>query len=346
MHVAVLGTGTWAEVHLQALTESPHVDRVMLVGRNRLAREALAGRYPIVQSTAETSQAVCEDDRIQLVHVVVPHHLHACEALSALEAGKHVICEKPAGFNLDAWDLMAHTADQQSRQFLVVLNQLYHPLYRRLREVVADGLVGHPFLSVENAYSNASTNYRRAQYWRTTYGESGGGILIDGGFHMVYRHLDTLAGQGSPSWVQADTPQLAAGDNGEPEPAKGEDCVQVTVGYEGRLRIHWSHAWTLAADVRRHRQSFLAGTKGTLELTDRAQAPLVLRTPAGCRPLPLAGPPLTGSESTRLCLLDYLESIATGSPAQVTSRPLARQALAVVLGAYESSRAERRVRLE
>lgn len=171
-------------------------------------------------------------------------------------------------------------------------------------------------------------------------------MLIDGGFHMVYRHLTYLESLGSPQWVQADAGQLNIRRDGAPAPDRGEDFVFATVGFDVPLRIHWAHGWTLPAPVVRGRQSFLAGSEGVLELTDDNQAPLVIVRPEGSREqLLIPAGPRTNSDTTKACLLDYLDCLAHGREPHGGSAALARTTLAVILAAYESARSGLRVML-
>lgn len=342
LHAGVLGTGDWCRVHLEALTASPHVERVTLAGRNQAALSKLAAQFPAVSRTLPSHEPLLGDPSVDLVHVVLPHDMHAARSIEALSAGKHVICEKPAATNLADFDRVVDTAIEHRRRFLVVMNQLYNPVYRRVRELVEAGAVGRPFLSVENSYSRSSKNYRNVGYWRNTVDRAGGGVLLDGGFHMVYRHLDTLASYGPPTWVLADAPQLAVSDDGSRVSAKGEDFVSAVVGFEGPLRIQWAHGWTLAATPERARQSFLAGTEGTFELTDRDEDAIVIHRPAQEPLAESPAGPRTGAETTRACVLDYLAAIASGRQPENGTLAQCRLALATIMAVYTSGRSGRR----
>ena len=340
MHVCVLGSGAWSRVHLAALGASPHVERVSIWGRNEVAVKQLAAEFPGVETLPSSGDPLASD--ADVVDILLPHHLHSAFACEALAAGKHVICEKPGATRLEDFDAMVAEAETRQRRLLIVMNQLYNPVFAKLRARVQAGAIGRPFLSVENSYRNASENYRRPDYWRTSRLEAGGGVLVDGGFHMVYRHLDTLAGQGIPQWVLADTSQLAVRVDGAQVAAKGEDFASVVVGFPGSLRIQWAHGWTLAADPTRSRQSFLAGTEGTLELTDDPALPLALRRSAGSEAIAVPAGPRTGPETTRACLLDYLDCLATGRQPERATLTLGRLTLATILAAYRSGRSGQR----
>ena len=344
-HVGVIGTGQWSRVHLGALSASPHVERITLVGRNHEARQTLAAEFPRVDRTVDDLGKLLDDDSIELIHVVLPHYLHAETALRVLSAGKHVICEKPAAIRLEDFDTIVQAAAKNGRRLLVVMNQLYNPVAVRVRELVDEGALGRVFLSVENAFSNASRNYRDPAAWRTSVDRAGGGVLIDGGYHMVYRHLYGLSSYGLPDWVRADVAQLAVDPDGRHVPQKGEDFVAITVGYEKPLRIQWSHAWTLAAGVTRARQCFLAGTEGTLELTDEPHTPLVLHRADGSKNVHVEPGAQSSAETAHECLLDYVDCLVQGREPKRANLALARTALATILAAYESGRTGRQVEL-
>jgi predicted dehydrogenase len=338
LHVAVLGTGGWARVHLAALTASPAVAAITLAGRNLARLAELQAEFPSIRQCYADPQAALEDPRIDVVNIVLPHHLHTEFTQAALAAGKHVLCEKPGATSLADFDASCKAATKAQRRLLIVMNQLYNPVHQQLRAIVEAGTIGRPFLSVENSYRNASENYRRTNYWRNSPQRSGGGVLIDGGFHMIYRHLHTLGHWGVPHWVLADTPQLNVHRDGTHEPAKAEDFVSMIVGCQSGVRIQLAHGWTLAATPERSRQSFLAGSEATLELTDSPDSPLVLRHKSDRESLAVPQGPRTGAETTHACLLDYLEAIATGREVSMAPQGLARTTLAVILAAYAAGR--------
>jgi len=353
LHVGLIGTGEWGAVHLSALERSPHVSRITLCGRNDARLAKLAASSTKVAGSVASLDQICGEDSIDVIDIVLPHDLHAFSAMAALAAGKHVICEKPAALTLEQFDQVCAAAGRSGRRFLVVMNQLYNPRFEALRAQVAEGLVGRPFLLVENAYSHHCQWYHDPHAWRTRLARAGGGVLIDGGYHMVYKHLELLRPFGTPRWVQGDVAQLNLAPTGEPRPELGEDFAQFVIGFDeplrgdsGPLRVGASHAWSLPAGSPRRWEGFLAGSQGVLDFSSGIDGPVTLRS--GEKEQTLSLPDVSSQprhESLRLCLADYLTALAEDRPTRWGEDRTARTTLAVILAVYESGRCGRRVML-
>jgi len=141
-------------------------------------------------SFAEMAEAeAARKDRIDVVSIVTPNHLHYPAAKAFLEAGFHVICDKPLTTTLeDALDL-AQTVRRTGLLFAVTHNYTGHPLVRQAREMVANGELG-PIRVVQVEYAQdwlstplEKTGQKQA-LWRTDPALSGpGGSLGDIGTH-------------------------------------------------------------------------------------------------------------------------------------------------------------------
>ena len=90
MQGRVVGTGFIGVVHVEALRRLG----VEVVGRRRLVARARAAK-PGLPEPYESFEAMLADDRVDVVHLTTPNHLHHPQVKAALAAGKHVVCEKP-----------------------------------------------------------------------------------------------------------------------------------------------------------------------------------------------------------------------------------------------------------
>ncbi len=91
---AIFGTGFMGRVHLEAVRRVESVEAAAVVGRNAQAVERLAAGFAIPKTTTDFRE-VLRDASIDAVHICTPNAQHFAMAKEALQAGKHVLCEKP-----------------------------------------------------------------------------------------------------------------------------------------------------------------------------------------------------------------------------------------------------------
>ena len=181
----------------------PEASVDVVAARDRTRAAAFARRRGIPR-VADTYEEVCTDPRIDAVYVPLPNSLHARWVLSALEAGKHVLCEKPFTANADEAAAVAIAADQASTEAgLVVMEAFhyrYHPLAARLREIVERGELGR--LRHIEAWLCAPIRDKSDIRYQE---DLAGGAMMDMGSYVV--HWARLLGGEEPSVVSA-TPTL------------------------------------------------------------------------------------------------------------------------------------------
>ena len=139
---AVVGVGFIGVAHVEALRRLG-VDVVGVVGSDpgRASKKAAAASLPRVYDDLD---ALLGDPAIDVVHVATPNHLHAPQVRAVLEAGKHVVCEKPLALTAaDAKDLVAR-ADAAGKVHAVCFNLRFYPLCHQARALVRDGAIGRP----------------------------------------------------------------------------------------------------------------------------------------------------------------------------------------------------------
>lgn len=183
LRTAVIGLGMGRN-HARAYAEDPQSE---LVGIADLDRERLAEWAPLVQGEAEgcftDHKEMLRQLKPDLVSVALPNFLHAPIAIDCLEAGAHVLGEKPMAMSVDEALRMRDTADRCGRQLGINLSYRFSPQARALREIVATGTIGNPY----HAYTKWT---RRDGFpgfggWFGQKAKSGGGPLIDLGVHRI-----------------------------------------------------------------------------------------------------------------------------------------------------------------
>ena len=146
VRVAVLGAGTWARsAHLPGYRRDPRC-RVVAIADLEVDRARDAAReFEVATATADPTELFRRDD-IDLVDVCTPSHTHFELAWAALEAGKHVLCEKPVAYDYRDTLRAADLARRKGLKTKVGLTFRYSPAMRYMRELVAGGFVGTPFI--------------------------------------------------------------------------------------------------------------------------------------------------------------------------------------------------------
>jgi predicted dehydrogenase/nucleoside-diphosphate-sugar epimerase len=139
--VALVGSGFIADVHLQVLRAVPGVSVVALCDPQQARAAALAGKYG-VKGVFSDLQEMLQAGGIDAVHVLVPPALHASIARQCLQAGMHVLVEKPLVQRAEEVAELADLAVRQRRVLAVNHNQTFHPAVLRLQNHLAAGRLG------------------------------------------------------------------------------------------------------------------------------------------------------------------------------------------------------------
>lgn len=161
--IAIVGTGMIGAVHRRAALLAGAVVRGVAASSPQRARE-VAQSWDLPRAYRDIEEAVA-DPQVQVVHVCTPNHLHRSMAQAALEAGKHVICEKPLATTLEDAQALASLAASTGLVATVPFVYRYHPVVREARARIAQGELG-PLRLIHGSYLQdwlldpASNNWR------------------------------------------------------------------------------------------------------------------------------------------------------------------------------------------
>ncbi len=158
-------------------------------------RRAVAAETEGVR-TYESMDEVLADDNVDMVALIVPHHLHAPLALQALKAGRHVITEKPMCVTVGEADAMIAAAQESGRCLTVYQNRRWDPDYVTVKHLIDQGALGEVFL-VEAHVGGA----RPQGGWRC-WEKFGGGMLRDWGAHVIDQCVQLAGGPAAKVFAQ------------------------------------------------------------------------------------------------------------------------------------------------
>ncbi|MGH3587739.1 MAG: Gfo/Idh/MocA family protein [Pseudonocardia sp.] len=137
--MAVVGYGYWGSKHVRVLSTMPDV-AVVVVDEHVVRLEEAVAHYPSVEGTATDLSEVL--DEVDAVLVATPPAAHAAVALQAINAGKHVLVEKPMATSVADAENMVLAAALHDVQLMVGHTFEYNAAVRRLREIIRSGALG------------------------------------------------------------------------------------------------------------------------------------------------------------------------------------------------------------
>jgi len=136
LKAGVVGTGFIGAVHVAALRQLG-IETLGVVGSTP-ERAGAKGLAPVVASL----EALLEDDRVDVVHLTTPNHLHYPQAKQVLAAGKHVVCEKPLAVTSEQSAELLELAEREGVVHCTNFNLRFYPLVQEARERVLAGEAG------------------------------------------------------------------------------------------------------------------------------------------------------------------------------------------------------------
>ncbi len=171
----VLGLGHIGQRHARLLTDNPATHLAALCDiRPQAALGLPTTSPPFYHSLAEMLAA---ETALDVVCIATPNGLHAEQALMALEAGKHVIIEKPMALSKVDCEKIIYTALKLGQQVFCVMQNRYSPPVRWLKQLVDEQRLGDIFLVEVNCYWNRNDAYYQQSDWRGTLDMDGGPLF-------------------------------------------------------------------------------------------------------------------------------------------------------------------------
>src|SRR5258706_3080273 len=184
VRVGVVGTSLWADsMYLPALTRHPQAEVVAGCGRNREKAEALAARWHVPQ-VYTGYRALIDSHQLDALVVATTNDTHFPITIAALEAGLHVLCEKPLALNAAQTYVMVAKAKAAGVKNMVPFTYRYMPTNRFLKQLIDEGYIGRPYHLNMRYYADYG---RGSQYqWVFDAGIAGSGVIADLGAHWFH----------------------------------------------------------------------------------------------------------------------------------------------------------------
>lgn len=336
LKLGMIGAGDVARNgHMPSFSINPKVEVVAVADPDMQAAQSLADEFEVGKVVKDYHE-ILGDPSIDVVDICTPHYLHYQITMDALNAGKHVICEKPIAMNLDEADRMIEAAHELGLWLLIVLNQRFMPVHRKVKEFLNDGRLGTPFLVNALITGNMMTRLSDAYSWTGDWERAGGGAFFDTGTHIVDLMHSWF---GKPTAVNATLKRLMA----KPE-NKADDNASVTLEWGDDLIANLIVSYSVTNEPWSEKK-FIYGSGGDISMISEATVPMFYVENDSPQLVDVEHNAKWWEWSHDLALRNFVDCILDGAEPHVTAED-ARAALKTILAAYQSSKEGRRVEID
>ncbi len=184
VRVGLIGTSGWAEnFYLGNLQGYAGAELTAVCGRNRTRAQELANKYGVTHIYTDYQQML-SSGQLDAAIIVTPEDLHHPMIMVALEAGLHVVCEKPMAYTASEAQEMLAKAEAVGVKHMLTFTNRWLPHYQALKRLLVDGYIGQPF----HAYFHWPTGWGR--YHEDKYSwyydaKRAHGVLSELGAHII-----------------------------------------------------------------------------------------------------------------------------------------------------------------
>lgn len=247
----ILSTARTTNALIDAIRQSER-SKVMAIASRSLEKAQIYAASKGIPKFYGSYEEILLDPDVEVIYNALPNSLHGVWTQKALDAGKHVLCEKPLVMNLSELKVIEETAFRNNLVVFEGLKHLHDPRFFEIQRIIKDGVLGN-LLTIQSNFSfhlpaEESSNIR----WDP---QLGGGVLWDVGVYPNSLAI-AVAQSGSPIFVSANQLINTAG---------------IAIHFSGYLSFSNDIISTFVCDFRfpfRYQSTLITGSKGILKLEE------------------------------------------------------------------------------
>jgi predicted dehydrogenase len=257
--VGLIGGGGIADAHIRGYRT--YADAIEVTAVADVVDETARRRAAELGAAAYTDfrQMIIESD-LDAVDICLPHYLHAEAIVAAAQAGKHILCEKPLCLTVEQADQVQRAVRAAGVTLMCAHNQLFLPAVSKARQLLDQGILGTVYeVRITDCFYNDFNPQNMG--WRATAATSGGGELMDTGYHPTYLMLHLAGGSPVEATALLSLHRLRFMDS--------EDSAQVLVRFDNGVAGHLVTSWAYDPPPGTERFS-VVGERGSLHSDGRS----------------------------------------------------------------------------
>ncbi|GAF84006.1 unnamed protein product [marine sediment metagenome] len=182
--VAIHGAGKVAYAHAASWMKNPHCRIVSVSSRRKSSAQRLVDELGINCAVRDDYREVLADDRVDVVNLSGPNHVHAEQGIAAARAGKHILIEKPMVISMEENRALRNAVAKAGVKSVVSFVLRWHPLFENLKSLLAGGAIGELFYVEIDYWHGISPSWHSGWEWVHTK-KTGGSTMLLGGCHAV-----------------------------------------------------------------------------------------------------------------------------------------------------------------
>ena len=195
----IIGCGNIYDMHANALEKLNIVDLVALCD---LKEERVAAAGKKYQAAAYLDyEEMFATEKLDVVHICLPHHLHETATLAAAKHGVHVLTEKPMSVSVESAERMIEACKAAKIELGIIFQNRYNNGAKMLKELLSAGQLGKVLAGKCQVTWSRDDNYYSDSDWKGTWEKEGGGVIIDQAIHTLDL-INWLLGQ-TPATIEA-----------------------------------------------------------------------------------------------------------------------------------------------
>jgi UDP-N-acetylglucosamine 3-dehydrogenase len=186
LRIGVIGCGAIAQnVHLKGYHSTPEAEIVALCDIDATRLNEVADKYGVKQRFTDYQELIAKAD-VDAISVCTPNKFHAEMSIAALNAGKHVLCEKPMATSVEDAKAMVAAAQKSGKTLMVAYSHRFQIANQKAAEMVHAGAIGKPItIRVRFAHNGPYLSWGAKTDWFYRPELAHGGALLDMGIHAL-----------------------------------------------------------------------------------------------------------------------------------------------------------------
>ncbi len=181
--VAIHGVGDVAHAHAASWCKNPHAEIVSVSSRHPDSAQRLADKFGLRCSLHHSFDEVLQDARVDIVNISGPNHVHAEQAIAAVESGRHVLVEKPMVLSMADNRALRDAVAKAGVKSIVSFVLRWNPMFESLKTLLAQQTIGDVFYAEVDYWHNLGPAYRGWDW--ASRKDTGGSAMLLGGCHAV-----------------------------------------------------------------------------------------------------------------------------------------------------------------